>query len=517
VPLNPFAGAAGPPGAIPRSTYLMPAAAFLYFLVRYHSSAYLAGGALILIAFYLSLYLHANGRGRSLPLGTIALALAAIGLPALGAWQFLQLRDLGDMDQASYSAGLWNIRHGNFHYSIDGNNMFGIHSSYTALLWIPLHWLGGELGIKLGQAACLIAASLLAVRDLPASRNASAWGALSILIAPQVASQFFFGFHPEILAAPVLVLALRAYRKERLIPFLACTAFLAYSKEVFTLAVGGILLVALVERRSWKWILLPGMLCCLQMAVYWFLVLPRFAPEGNLLGFFMPASPSQIFRLWLRPQNLFYLLHASLPFLPLMLAFPKRYLLLPLPLMAFYAAFPDPLFVVMWPNYAFPTAFLCAAGLVLKPELFAWSRLDGRILAACAVASLLSYPLWRETFSIPMGNLARAREVDRLSASLPIDAPVVVDGPLLARFAARREMATWGYRKKPLAHYQYAVIDTVVPFWQFTPGQRARSADSLSADPAWTLRYAKDGLFLFGRKDTGNPASAAASSPGARP
>ncbi|HKP94466.1 MAG TPA: DUF2079 domain-containing protein [Fibrobacteria bacterium] len=502
MPLNPSAGAAGFPGAIPRSIYLAPAAGFLYFLIRYRSPAYGAGGAMVLIAFHLFLQGRFRGPHRDgLPLGKAALILAAVALPALGAWQFLQLRDLGDMDQASYSAGLWNIRHGNFRYSIDGNNMFGIHSAYTALLWIPLHWLGGELGIKMGQGACLIAASLLAVRDLRTPRDAAAWGALAILLAPQVASQFFFGFHPEILAAPVLVLALRAYRKENLAFFLFCTAFLAYSKEVFTLAVGGILLVALAERRSWKWILLPGLLCCAQMAVYWFLVMPRFAPEGNLLSFFMPTSPAQILDSWLRPRNLFYLLHASLPFLPLMRVFPKRYLLLPLPLMAFYAAFPDPLFTVMWPNYAFPTAFLCAAGLVLDPDRLAARPQDGRILAACAVLSLLSYPLWREAFSIPMGNLERAREVDRLSASIPLDAPVVVNGPLLARFAARAEMASWGYRKKPLAHFEYAVIDTVVPFWQFTSGQRARSADSLAADPAWTVQYAEKGLYVFRRKD----------------
>jgi len=73
---------------------------------------------------------------------------------------------------------------------------------------------------------------------------------------PAVASQFFYGFHPELIAAPALVLALDAYRDGKLVRFLFWTFFMAFSKEVFTLAVGGILLVALMERRNWKWILL---------------------------------------------------------------------------------------------------------------------------------------------------------------------------------------------------------------------------------------------------------------------
>lgn len=505
---------------------MVPIACYLYFVLKYRSPSYMAGGFLALSGFYL-LWI-AWPRIGNRPLGPAALLLAGLALPALGSWQFLQVRDLGDMDHAAYSTALWNLRHGNLHYSLDGDNMFGIHSQYTSFLWIPLHWAAGELGLKLGQGLCLLAACLLLVGRFRDSRGPASWGALAVLLSPPVASQFFFGFHPEILAAPVLVLALWAYREEKLAAFLACTAFLAYTKEVLTLAVGGILLLALVERRSWRWVLLPGLLASLLMGVYWFLILPRFAPEGNHLSYFMPSSPVEIVRMWFRSQNLAYALHVFLPFLPLMLAMPRRYLLLPLPIMAFYAAFPDPLFVVMWPNYAHPLAFLCAAGLVLKPDLrlgkagsagspgkpHTPASLDGRILLACAVTSLLSYPLWREVISVPAGNLARSREIDRLDERVPRESPVVVNGPMLARFAARRELSRWRFRKKPLAAYEYVVIDAVLPFWLSAPEERARCADSLSGDPAWTREYARDGLYLFRRNPaTGGPTPATESLP----
>jgi hypothetical protein len=94
-------------------------------------------------------------------------------------------------------------------------------------------------------------------------------GVAALLISPPIASQFFFGFHPEFMGAPLLVLAMIAYRKRRLNAFLILTAMVSYCKEPFTLAIAGILPVAAVERRDWKWIILPGLLCSAQMKVYW--------------------------------------------------------------------------------------------------------------------------------------------------------------------------------------------------------------------------------------------------------
>ncbi|MDB5049469.1 MAG: Protein of unknown function rane [Fibrobacteres bacterium] len=524
-----------PPSRASRlASVIVPVAAFLYFLLRYRSPAYCAAGLVLLGVFFI--LFRAREKSAQRPFGILALIVLGTALPGLGIWQYLQMRDIGDLDHATYATALWNFRHGFLHYDFRETNILGVHSQYTAFFWIPIQYLFGETGLKAGKGLCLLAAVFLVLRRFKEDRGPAAWAGAAILLSPPIASQFFFGFHPEFIAAPVLVLALEAYRGEKLGRFLACTAFLAFSKEVFTLAVGGLLLVALIERRPWKWLVLPGALCCLQMAVYWFVVLPRFAPAGNGLGHYMPVSAAQILSMWMRPQTFFYAFHVFLPFLPLMLAFPKRYLLLPVPLMLFYAAFPDPLFTVLWPNYAFPLVFLCTGGLVLCKQLrivagpiragdnglrgdhgppsaeerpseaggSAGSEtitLEGRMLAACAVASLLCYPLWREIFSVPAGNPARAREVDRIRSLIPEGASLVVNAPFTARLAARKEVSIWGWRSKPLDHFEYAMVDAgFKPYWLVDEKDLARGLDSLAVSPEWIREYAQDDLFLFRHK-----------------
>lgn len=514
-------------GGLLRPAVLWPLACLLYFYFSYRSKAYLAGGMAALGVFY-ALYASWQ-RVRRTPLGLLALSALALGLPALGMWQAFQLQDLGDLDHADYVCAFWNLMHGETRYSINDLDIFGTHANYTCVAWIPVQFLGGEYALKAGKALCLLAAAALFLRRHWEARREASWGAAALLLSPPIASQFFFGFHPEFLAAPLLVLALGAYRDGKLGRFLALTFLLAFTKEVFTLAVGGILLVALLERRPWRWILLPGLLCCAQMALYWFVIRPHFSGGADhLTETYLPASPGQVLDGWFRVKTLQYVLHVAFPFLPLMLALPRRYLVLPLPLMAFYAAFPNPLFMVQWPNYAFPLAILSAAGLVLTPSLrigtdgpeaapspgtegpraagsrtHAAATLDGRILLSCALLSLLSYPLWREAFSIPRGNLERRGEVVALRARIPDSASVLVHGPIAVHFAARREVQTWDFRKRPMEDFDFVVMEASLPYWVGRRDELARDIRSLSESPLWIREYGKDSLFLFRRNRDG--------------
>ena len=471
---------------------LAPVLCFLYFAAKYRSPAYICVGLVVLAVFYL-MYFRWE-RMQRIPLGLMALLAIGLGLPALGLWQFMQFADLGDPDHSAYASHLWNLRHGNLHYSFRDMNMWGIHSQYTNVFWIPVQWIAGEAGLKLGQGLSLTVAALLLVRRYRRAPNAAAWGAAAVLISPPVASQFFYGFHPEFIAAPALVLALDAYRDGRLGRFLFWTLFMACSKEVFTLAVGGILLVALVERRGWKWILLPGLLCCAVMAVYWFLVVPRFAPAGNHLSYMMPTSFGQVVSSWTRINTPLYFLHVFLPLLPLLWIMPKRYWIMPLPLMVFYSAFPDPAFLVMWVNYGFPLTLLLMGGLILSRE-----QVDGRILMACAVASLLSYPLWREAFSVPAPHPLR-KEVLRAQRLIPDEASVLINGPFMARFAGRTRGEAWAWNTRPMEEYDFAVVDTAFhPGWMVKENELREGIRKLSASPDWMREPGMDGLLVFRR------------------
>jgi hypothetical protein len=489
--------------------WLIPFLAFFYYYTRHYSLAYLAGGSALLGLFCAAYLKWDKVRAGRFGAGLFVLAMAA--LPGLGLWQYLQLRDPGDVDHASYACALWNVARGTTYYSINDMDFFGTHADYTGLLWIPVQALAGETGLKIGKGLCLLLGVWLAIRRFKGQGAIAAWGGAALLLSPPIASQFFNGFHLEFIAAPVLVLAFDAYREQRLGRFLACTAFLAYSKEIFTLAIGGILLVALIERRPWKWILLPGLLCCAQMAVYWFVILPRFAPQGNHLAAFMPASPGEILAMWSRANNLSYAFHVALPFLPLMLALPKRYLLLPLPLFAFYMAFPDPLFQSLWAHYPFPLAFLCFGGLLLHrepdPAPPALNRQPapapdaariGRALMTCAFVSLLCYPIWRMVLSVPKHDGARLRDFAALRSLVPGEASLLINASFTARFAARKDASDWVYRKKPIAEFDYILLDAAftTPSHGSVP-QLEEDVRNLKASPDWNLAFENGGLYLF--------------------
>lgn len=482
---------------------LLPLAPYLYFSFRYQSLAYMAGGVVLYAAFLLALR---PWRGRSptrLPLGTLILAALALVLPALSLLQFHRLMDPGDVDHSCYACALWNLRHGETRYSVAGMDIFGSHANYTLVLWMPVQIAFGEFGLKAGKILCLLGAAWLLFRGHGTEdRDNAALGAAALLLSPPILSQFFYGFHPEFLAAPILVLVLQAYRERNLAGFLAGTAFLAYTKETLTLATAGILLLALAERRPWRWILAPGLLCVAQMAVYWFVIVPASTGGGNHMQGYLPAW-HQVPAAMARSGNLAYLLHLFLAFLPLLFRLPRRYLLLPLPLTLFYTLFPDPSFRDVGRHYAFPIALLAAGGLVLH------SRPGRGTLLSFLLASILCYPLGRPRLDFLGEDGRRASAVADFHAALPAEASVLVHGPFVARFAARKEVGNWVYRYRPFASYDYFLADSrFVPEWMPEARERlARDLDSLSASPDWMVVGEKEGIRLLKRRVAGDKAT----------
>jgi predicted membrane protein DUF2079 len=484
-----------------KAGFLPPILAFAYFLRRTHySPAYAIAGILMLIAAgILAWRWDRAGKSR---LGAVLLAVSAAVLALPGVLQYLELRDPGDVDMACYVCALWNMAHGSTRYSIADMDIFGSHANYTVVLWLPVHMLAGGLGLKIGKILCLLWTVWLAARRRGEDFRATSWAGLALLLSPSIASQFFFGFHPEFLAAPVLVLAMHAYRAERLGRFLACTAFASFSKEVFTLAIGGLLLLALLERRSWKWWLLPGVLCAAQMFLYWFVIMPAFAPEGFRFMGALPASFPHMLEMLSRRRALAYYALMVLPFLPLLWAAPKRYLVAPVPLMLFYAAFPDEL-LDFWRHYQFPVAILLMGGFILGEK----NAIRGSTLAACALLSLLCYPLWINVASFPRigsagpeGGFARARAVGEMRAMVPDSASVLVNGPFTTRFAGRKEVMDWVYKAKPYEAFDYVVLDARFhPEWLGRRELLLHDVDSLGTAPGWNRVFARDSLFLFRR------------------
>ena len=491
----------------PLIPFLTPILCFLYFLVHYRSPAYFAGGVLVLAGYAITLSVWE--KIRTGPWGMIALGLLCIGLPAAGLLQFLQWGDIGDLDHAFYANALWNFRHGHLDYAYENINVLGIHAQYlAAAVWIPAQAMFGEIGLKLGQAACLITASILAFRHLGPVKSAS-WGMTALLLSPPIASQFFFGFHIEFFGAPFLILAMAAYRESKLGWFLALTAGLSYCKEVYTLAIAGILIIALLEKRNWKWILYPALLCCAQMAVYWYIIVPSYAPRGNFLKALFPVSLSEATGMWARPETLLFALLVTFPFLPLLARLPKRYLWLPVPLLLFYASFSDSIFRVVWQHYTFLFALLCAGGIVMQKDATPdGGRFSHKILFACATVSLLAYPAWRQILKTPVGSMARIEAVRELQARVPDQASLLINAGFTARFSAREkvmiwgERSLWGKRSAPIEDFEYVLLDgRFKPEWLTDPDDLTAGLAKLSASPDWSTEYAQDSVFLFHRQE----------------
>ncbi len=443
----------------------------------------------------------------------IFMSFSLVILPALGLWQFIHFQDLGDYDHAWYVSALWNMAHGSAYSSMNDSNFFGIHSQYLGLVWVPIEALAGAIGLKIGMYLCILAGSVLAMRRLSGFPEIAGFGIATILLSPPVASQFFNGFHIEFIAIPILVMALDAYREKKLYHFLLCTAALAFSKEVFTLAIGGLLLVALVERRTWKWILLPGLLCCIQMGFYRFAVLPQFTPKGNIMISYLPSSFSQILDQWFSTNTLYFVFHLTLPFLPLMLALPKRYLLIPLPLIMFYLAFPDPVFQSMGSHYSLPLVFLCLSGWILSmddkriaalrnnttlPFSGIKKQVFGKIFFACAVTGILCYPIWRPNFSIPAANFDRVRDVREIRSLVPSKASVIISAPFTSLFAGRKTASEWMKRTAPIQDFDYIILDgTFTQEYHIYRKDLDRNISGLLDSPDWKPVFAKHDLYLF--------------------
>lgn len=477
----------------------VPFLACLYFFQRYHSLGYLAFSACAL-AGYLAIFLLWE-RLDAAKLGWVALAGSTAGLSALGLWQFFNLADTGDIDQASYACWLWALAHGYGESVFSDFHIFAAHSNYAILLWVPVHWLAGETGIKVGKMVCLAAAAFLIAWRHRGERSEGPWLALAVLLSPPVASQFFFGFQPEFLAAPFLVLAFQAWRDEKLGAFLAYTAFIAINKEVFTLPIAGLLITGLIERRPWRWIAWPAALCCGLMAAYWFVIGPYFSRgAGNHFNAVFPSGPADALSRIFSRDSLLYAAWIALPFLPALATAPRRYLAIPIPMIAFYCLFTSD-FREIWRHYTYPQAFLCAAGwMVWKQGGEQAVRASSRILFVCAVTSVLCYPMWKTVFSVPRGQPEKRREVMEIRRIVPPRASILVNGSFVTWFAARPDIMAWEYKVKPLGHFEYVLLDmSYMPASNFGAEDLARDSAMLSGSPAWRLERSGAGLSLFKR------------------
>ncbi len=186
--------------------------------------------------------------------------------------------DLGIFDQFAYliSQGLPPVS------SFLGFHLLGDHAAYSFYLlgglytlWANVHWLFLVQAVALAMGAVPVA--LLALQAGCKESQAISL-AYAYLLYPLIFNVNLFDFHPEIMAVPVLLLALWYARQGATVPFLMGVLFVLGCKAVLSLTVVGMGIWLLIWERK-RFFGLASMI----LGAGWFLlatqvIIPHFRP-----------------------------------------------------------------------------------------------------------------------------------------------------------------------------------------------------------------------------------------------
>lgn len=255
----------------------------------------------------------------------------------IAAWKYANFRYTA-MDLGIFTQVVSRSAHGEwFDSTIHPPTYLGDHFSPAVLaLTLPYRLQPSPLTlIALLQVA-------LALGAWPVYRLARVWlppawslgAAAAYLISPFTQNLALFEFHFIAFAVPVLLAAANAYARRHLGPFLVwCTLGLLVREDI-ALVVGGFALLAVLERRPWRWVLWPGVAAAVWLPAA-FAVIRAFGASGNykfvLYYAWLGATPramleTAVLQPWrwiamlLRPANLVTAAGLLLPFafLPLL-------------------------------------------------------------------------------------------------------------------------------------------------------------------------------------------------------
>lgn len=233
------------------------------------------------------------------------------------------------LDLGIYTQVAWNSSHGNlFGFSIHPHSYLGDHLEFSFLLVVPFFkvWPSPLALIFLQVLAICVSGFFLYqfAKKFLVENMALLWASI-FLLNPFTLNALVFEFHALLFAVPFIFLSAIAYQNKNFKLFCFWTLLILLTREDLSLILAGFALLALLEKRSPKWCLVPGII-----SAAWFLsatyITGQINGEGyKFLGYFNPGSSeisltSSIFSNLLkifRPQNFAVLLSLLLPVLAL--------------------------------------------------------------------------------------------------------------------------------------------------------------------------------------------------------
>lgn len=190
------------------------------------------------------------------------------------AWNHQQHFGNFSFDLGIYDQGVWLLsRFEDPFVTVRGLHLFGHHTNFVLVLWVPFFWLGAGAGFLAVSEVVLIGAAGVVVFLLARDRIDDGLVALALaatfLLNPSVENQLWWTFHPDTIAIlPVLCTWLWATRRRWVgAGVWAAIALLCKEDVALTLAA---MAVVLAWRERDKRLLIPGL-----VSAVWFVVATR--------------------------------------------------------------------------------------------------------------------------------------------------------------------------------------------------------------------------------------------------
>ncbi len=248
---------------------------------------------------------------------------------ALAAWKWSHAAYNG-MDLAYFSQAVWNTVHGRlFAFTIHPGLTLGDHAEWALiLLAIPYALAPHPLVLVLLQTLALAASSFVVLR-IAGRMLPPHWAlatAITFLLLPTVGGAALFEFHILVFALPLLLLSADAYLEKRFIRFLLFLGLALLVREDVALVTFCFGIVALIDRRSKRWIIAP-----MAASAVWFVVMMYVIRQFSIGGYkffayyawLWPLDPVAFLRHITQLTQVEFLLGLLMPMLLLPLVRPK--------------------------------------------------------------------------------------------------------------------------------------------------------------------------------------------------
>ncbi|MEO6785998.1 MAG: DUF2079 domain-containing protein [Chthoniobacteraceae bacterium] len=400
---------------------------------------------------------------RTLWWGTIIFSVIAIA----DSWFRWATFQYTTFDLAFYAQGLWLAGKGIWNVSLLGVPLMGNHQDPIVFLALPFYKIWSHPMLLVILQTLLLATMPFTgwriARHLELGQKAAVWLGLATLLAPATGFVALHEFHPEALAAPLLLLMFEARMMRRLGLFWVLFILVLACKESMGLLLAWISLVyCVIERdrdREWRfhWNIIPG---C--VALGWFLLcvlaigpalnggrvdfLELYSHLGNsggaILGGFLTHPSTAAAALWRGLTSGDLVWGMLVPFLLLPVLRP-RWIIMAAPIFLQH--------LLSWRESEWSIHFHYAAPLVpllwlgaaeASAALFWRDVLAGWVVVACAICQFWFGPIrsvWRTVAGSQTALWARGWKSSMLAVVSPNDS-VTAGIPYLSHLTNRTQL-----------------------------------------------------------------------------